>query len=236
MPLNPSGQTPDQLAAGQQPLGVGVGREGRATLAGQLPDHRGLEDDVGAQHPQVPLRRVLVVHGDLGHQAVDGHRARVVGDDQRAADGGDVVDAADLDPEPLPVERAQRGKQHVVGQVGVVAELVDGVVALQTAPQEGQQGRGVPLQAARLDAGLAIGLGASSSARFGVGLGLVLGLGTEVDRDHPAGHQCVPTRVRTPGSPPPRCSRAKSSNASRVVNAGSSPSTARIRVVSRPRP
>ena len=73
----------------------------------------------------MPARRVLVVDGDLRHQRVDGDRAGVVGDDQRATLGGDVLDAAHLDPEPVPVERTQHGQENVLGEVGVEAELVD---------------------------------------------------------------------------------------------------------------
>ena len=83
--LEALGPDADQLAAGQQPLGVGVAGQRRAGLAGQLADERHLEDQVGAEHPQVPVRRVLVVQRDLGHQRVQRDRAGVVGDDERAA-------------------------------------------------------------------------------------------------------------------------------------------------------
>ena len=44
---------------------------------------------------------MLVVDGELDHERVDGDGARVVGDDEGAALGRDVLDAADLDPEPV---------------------------------------------------------------------------------------------------------------------------------------
>ena len=53
----------------------------------------------------------------------------VVGDDQGAALGRDVVGAADLDPEPLLGDRAERGHQEPLGDLGVEAVLVDDVVA-----------------------------------------------------------------------------------------------------------
>ena len=53
-------------------------------------------------------------------------------------DVGDVLDAAHLDPEPLLVEGAQQGQVDVDGVVLVEAELVDDVVARQTAAQVGE--------------------------------------------------------------------------------------------------
>ena len=76
---------------------------------------------------------------DHRHQAVDRDRAGVVGDDQGAALGRDVLDAADLDPEPLLGDRAQRGHEEALGDLGVEAVLVDDVVAGHPAAQEGQE-------------------------------------------------------------------------------------------------
>ena len=73
------------------------------------------------------------------HQAVDRDGAGVVGDDQRAALGRDVLDAADLDPEPLLRDRAQRGHEEPLGDLLVEAVLVDDVVAGHPAAQEGQE-------------------------------------------------------------------------------------------------
>ena len=111
MPLKPSGQTPTSSPPREQPLGVRVAGQGGAGLAGQLADERQLEDQVGAEQPQV-RRPGVVVHGDLGHQRVERDRAGVVGHDQRAALGRDVLDAADLDPEPLLGERPQQRQQE----------------------------------------------------------------------------------------------------------------------------
>ena len=63
----------------------------------------------------------------------------MVGDHQRAALGGEVLDAAHLDPEPLLGERPQRGQQQPLGDLGVEAVLVDLVVAGQPAAQERQE-------------------------------------------------------------------------------------------------
>ena len=65
--------------------------------------------------------------------------AGVVGDDQRAALGGDVLDAADLDPEPLLGDRPQRGHEEPLGDLLVEAVLVDDVVAGHPAAQERQE-------------------------------------------------------------------------------------------------
>ena len=142
MPLKPSGQTPTSSPRGQQPLGVGVARQRRAALAGQLGRRTASEHEVGAEHPQVPVRRVVVVQRELGHQRVDrrwcpsGWRRRA-----RRPRSGMFSMPAHLDPEPLPVERPQRGQQHVLGELGVEAELVDLVVAGEPPAQERQRRR-----------------------------------------------------------------------------------------------
>ena len=125
--LETLGPDADQFAGAQQPLGVGVAGQRRPGLAGQRARARRAEDQVGAEHAQVPVRRVLVVHGDRGHGRVQGPQpAGVIRDEQRAALGRDVVDAVDLDPEPAVVERPRAaGSDDVLGEVGVEAELVD---------------------------------------------------------------------------------------------------------------
>jgi hypothetical protein len=45
-------------------VGVGGARHGVPGLAGSVADHRQVEHHVGGQQPQVPVRRVLVVHRD----------------------------------------------------------------------------------------------------------------------------------------------------------------------------
>jgi hypothetical protein len=84
------------------------------------------------------MGRVLVVHRDLGHQRVQSDRARMVGDDERATLAGYVLDAADLDPEPRLVQRAQQRQVDVLGEVLVETELVDGVVPGEAPTDEGQ--------------------------------------------------------------------------------------------------
>jgi alkyl hydroperoxide reductase subunit AhpF len=72
---------------------------------------------------------VIVEQRHLGHERIQGDRARVVADHERAADIRNVLHAAGLDSEPLSVERAQRLHQHLVGELGIEAEVVDLVVA-----------------------------------------------------------------------------------------------------------
>ena len=93
---------------------------------------------------------MVVVDGDLHHQAVQRQRPGVVGDDQRPALGRDVLDALHLDAEVLLVERADQGHQYLVGEFGVVTEVVDLVVARQPPAQEGQTAGDAPLQTTAL--------------------------------------------------------------------------------------
>ena len=144
-PLEALGPDAAQLAVGEQPLGVGVGGERGARLAGDLTDHRRLEHQVRPEHAQVPVGRVLVVDGHLGHQGVHRDRAGVVGHDEATTGRRDVVDATHLDPEPRAVERAQHGEVEVPGEVLVEAELVHGVVAGDAATDVGQHRGEVPL-------------------------------------------------------------------------------------------
>ncbi len=136
MPLKPFGPDAHELALAEHPLRVLVAGQGGAAAAGHLADERHPEDQVGAQRAQEPAG--VVVHHHAGHQGVDGQRAGVVGHDQRAALGGDVLDAADLDPEPLLGQRPQRREQELLGDLRVEPELVDLVVAGQPSPQQRQ--------------------------------------------------------------------------------------------------
>ena len=72
--------------------------------------------------------RVVVVHGDLGHQSVEGQHARMVGHHQSRAGLGEVLDPADLRPEPRPEEHSQQRKDDCFVEVRVEPELVDAVV------------------------------------------------------------------------------------------------------------
>ncbi len=140
MPLKPSGQTPTTSPRAEQPLGVGVAGQRGAALARQLADDRRLEHQVGAEHPQVAVGGMVVEQRDLGHHRVERDGARVVGHDQRTALGRDVLQAARLDPEVVLVQRPQRRQQHVLGELGVEAELVDLDVAGQPAADERERG------------------------------------------------------------------------------------------------
>ncbi len=129
--LEALGPHPHQLTGRQQPLGVGVAGERVPGLARDLADERRLEDQVGPQHPQVPVRGVLVVQRDLGHDRVERDRSGVVRDHKGAALRRDVLEPGRLDAEPRPVERADQAEEHAVGELGVEAEVVDAVVARQ---------------------------------------------------------------------------------------------------------
>src|SRR4029079_14842262 len=89
----------------------------------------------------------------------DGDRARVVRHDEGATGGRDVLDAPHLDPEPVPVDRAEHGIEHVLGEVDVVAEVVDLVVAVDPAPHVGEHLGDAALDVLGGDAG---GLGAEA--------------------------------------------------------------------------
>ena len=128
MPLKPSGQTPTSSPPREHPLGVLVAGQGGAALAGHA-RRRTASGRPGRRRAGAGSGRSASWIDDHRHQAVDRDRAGVVGDDQRAALGRDVLDAADLDPEPLLGDRAQRGHQEPLGDLGVEAVLVDDVVA-----------------------------------------------------------------------------------------------------------
>ena len=122
MPLKPSGHTPTSSPPDEHPLGVLGAGQGGTALAGQRAHDRHLEDEVGAQRAQEAAG--VVVHRQHGHQAVERDGAGVVGDHQRAALGGDVLQAADLEPEPLLRDRSQRRHEEALGQLAVEAVVV----------------------------------------------------------------------------------------------------------------
>ena len=93
-------------------------------------------------------------------------------------------------PGTTPVQRAQRGQQHAVGEVGVEPEVVDGVVALEAAPQERQR------RGQRLLPGRRLGLG-----RLGVRRRCRLGRPSDADRPGPVAAGAPSRhRVRSPAS------------------------------------
>ena len=136
MPLNPSGNTPTTSPE----------RSSTCALAGQArvcPDLRASGpssgtsyDQVGAQQPQVPAGRVLVVQAGLEHDRVDGQRAGVVGDHQRGAGLGHVRQTAHLDAEPALVEDPGHRHQHAAVELRVETELVDLGLAVELAARE----------------------------------------------------------------------------------------------------
>ena len=130
----------DQLAAAQHPLGVLAAGQGGATLAGQrarppASGRPGRRRAAAAHRPAWSWITTIVISPSTGT------RAGVVGDDQGATLGRDVLDAADLDPEPLLRDRPQRGDEEALGDLGVEAVLVDVVVAAHPAAQERQEAR-----------------------------------------------------------------------------------------------
>ena len=91
------------------------------------------------------MLRVLVVDRDGRHQRVEGDGAGMVGHHQGTTGRRDVLDAAHLDPEPVLVERAQQGEQYRLGELGVEAEVVDGVVPREPGASELEQaGQALP--------------------------------------------------------------------------------------------
>ena len=80
---------------------VGGARHGVAGLARRLAEHRHVEDHVGGEQAQVAVGGMLVVHRDRRHQSVERKHARMVGHDERRTLRGQVLDPADLDPEPV---------------------------------------------------------------------------------------------------------------------------------------
>ena len=82
------------------------------------------------------MRGMLVVHGHRQHQPVERQHAGVVGDHQRRAVVRQVLDPADLDPEPGSEEQPQQRPHDRVVEVRVEAELVDAVVAGEPLAEE----------------------------------------------------------------------------------------------------
>ena len=137
MPLKPSGQTPTS----SPPRSIRSASSLQARVAPPLRASvltRGIWKTRSAPSGR-RNRPVWSWIDDHRHQAVDRDGAGVVGDDEGAAVGGDVLDAADLDAEPLLGDRAQRGHEEALGDLLVEAVLVDGVVAGDPAAQEGQE-------------------------------------------------------------------------------------------------
>jgi hypothetical protein len=145
MPLNPSGNTPTSS------LGVVVAGQRGSGLAGQFAQHRRGEHQVGAEQPQVAMRRVAVMYSHAAHHAVERpDRAGVIGDEQGPALARHVVHADDVRAEPVVEQRPERRQHHLVGQIGIEPELVDLVLAGQPPAQERQAGGDALLQRGRV--------------------------------------------------------------------------------------
>ena len=97
------------------------------------------ENQIGGEQPQMPVSRVMVEQSERGHDRVERQRAGMVTHDESAPVIGNVLQAAHLDPEPLVVERPEGRGEHVVGQVGVEAEVIDLVFTGDAATQERQR-------------------------------------------------------------------------------------------------
>src|SRR5271154_7438537 len=77
-----------------------------------------------------------VMHGDRGHQPVEGQHAGVVGHYQARAGVGEMLDAADLYPEPRVEEEPEQRPHDRIVEVRVEAELVDAVVTGEPVPHK----------------------------------------------------------------------------------------------------
>lgn len=117
------------------------------SLAGDVADDGHLERQIGGEHPQRAMLRMVIVHRDRRHERIDGDHPGVVGHHQCTACGRDVLDAADLDPEPLLEQRPERGQEDTVGEVRVVTELVHLVVPRETPAHEARGTRHLTHQA-----------------------------------------------------------------------------------------
>ena len=140
-PLEALGPNTHEFAAREESFRIGHAGERVPGLACERGEEGRLEDQVGTQHAQVALSRVVVIERDLRHQRIECDGARVVGDDERAARRGDPVDTAHLHAEPPLEEGSQRRDEHVVGQVGIEAEVVDRVVTGEPTAQEVEESR-----------------------------------------------------------------------------------------------
>ena len=69
----------------------------------------------------------------------------MVGDHQRPAVARQVLDSADLDPEPRPEEEPQQRPNDRAVEMRIEPELIDGVIAREPLPQEAGD-RGDPLR------------------------------------------------------------------------------------------
>ena len=87
-----------------------------------------MEHGVLDERAHVAARGVIAAHRVHHHRAVVGQRAGVVGDQQRAALRGDVLEAGRLDAEPLRVQELEQ-PLPARGRARIAAEIVDDVGA-----------------------------------------------------------------------------------------------------------
>ena len=104
------GKDEHQLAlVEEQPVDVRRVRGDAADLRDQHREARVALEEVLDGEVERPRRRVLLADRLRDHRRVGRQRAGVVGDQQRAAVGGHVLDPLDLDPEPVAVEELEQG-------------------------------------------------------------------------------------------------------------------------------
>ena len=100
----------------QKPVGVGgAGRDTSGTGPEGPEDRHGPEEEVGQSVDGAPELLLDPVHDDRG---VGRDGAGMVGDEQRAALGGDFLQALPLRTEPLGVDRLVEGARQSPGPFG----------------------------------------------------------------------------------------------------------------------
>ena len=103
----------------EQPVHVGGMRGHAADLGDEHGQPRIPLEEVLDRQMQRPRTRVLGLDRLGDHRRVRRERAGVIGDQQRAAGGWDVLDALDLDPEPVVVEElVERLVDHGLDALG----------------------------------------------------------------------------------------------------------------------
>src|SRR4051794_7227819 len=141
----------------QEPRGVRGMSPHEPDLVREHADARVALEPVLAEHVQRPRRGMLVADRLHDHRPVRRQRARVVGDEQGAALGRDVLDALLLDPEPVAVVEVEQ-RLHELEEALGPAPVVDLAARLRRRDQLAQRPRVEALvELARLREGDRIG-------------------------------------------------------------------------------